>query len=133
MRVVYQEEFFHDGRGPTLIAVHLAPRSAHLTAIDYRVPDSADSPAQIQHLLFTHAQTFMFTPEEVENYASDIINWADTKNGALVSLGRSPWLESFSPLHLSKCEHFHAMFYDEFLDVLCEAITIKDGAYVHEL
>ena len=133
MRVVNPAEFFHDGRGPTLVAVHLAPHSAHLIAIDYRVPDSVDDPAQIQHLLFTRAQTFMFTPEEVENYASNVIHWASTKNGALVSLGRSPWLESFSPMHLGKCEHFRAMFYDEFLDVICEAVAIRDGAYADGL
>jgi hypothetical protein len=129
MRVVYPEEFFHDGRGPTLVAVHLAPHSAHLIAIDYRSPDSVDRPVPVQHLLFAHAQTFMFTPEEVENYAANAVDWSQTQSGALVSLGRSPWLESFSPMHLGKCEHFRAMFYDEFLDVVCEGVVIKSGAY----
>ncbi len=129
MRIVHLKDFFHDGRGPTLVAVHLASHSAHLLAIDYRLPDSQLVPAPLQHLKFVRAQVYMVTPEEVENYASTSVNWGATNGGALVSLGRSQWLESFNPFHLSKCEHFRAMFYDEFFDVICEDIQVGQGAY----
>jgi hypothetical protein len=129
MRVVHPKTFFHDGRGPTLVQVHLSSKSSHLEAIDFKVPDSEDSPAPVQHLKFVHAQTFMFTPEEVESYETTQVDWGATGMGAMVSLGKSAWLKSFSPRHLEKCEHYKVMFYDEFLDVICEQVLLEDGAY----
>jgi hypothetical protein len=129
MRVVHLEGFFHDGRGPTLLKVHLAPRSAHLEAIDFKAPDSEDKPAPVQHLQFVRAQAFLFTPEEVENYTTSLVDWGATQMGALVSLGRSPWLQTFNPVHLQHCEHYKAMFYDEHLDVICEQVLLKSGPY----
>ena len=126
MHVVHQTEFIHDGRGPELLAVHLAPQGSRLLAIDFRNPDST----LVQHLNFRGAQTYMFTPEEAENYLRSSVDWGATGGGSLVSLGRSDWLESFSPAHISRCSHFRVMFYDEFLDVLCESITVADGPYV---
>jgi hypothetical protein len=132
MRVVHADSFFHDGRGPTLVAVHHAPKSAHLLAIDFKAPDSEAAPAPIQHLRFVRAQAFMFTPEEVENYETTLVNWGKTGMGALVSLGKSSWLRSFGQQHLAACEHFRVMFYDEYLDVICEQVHVKSGPYVPE-
>jgi len=112
-----------------LISVHLAKNGSHLLAIDFRNPDST----QVQHLKFQCAQTYMFTPEEVESYAFASFDWGATEGGALVSLGRSSWLDSFSPAHLSLCNHFRVMFYDEFLDVLCESITVAEKPYASGL
>lgn len=133
MRIVHAEQFFHDGRGPTLVAVHLAPDSAHLEAVDFKLPDSQDNPAPVQHLRFVKAQTYMFTPEEVENYRTSAVNWGATNAGSMVSLGKSAWLHSFSPIHLDRCEHYKIMFYDEFLDVLCEQVLIQGGPYTGEI
>jgi len=130
MRVVDPQKFFHDGRGPTLRAVHLAPNSAHLEAIDFVPPDTEQNPGAVFHLRFIKAQAYMFTPEEVENYARSEVNWGETNMGALVSLGRSSWLQSFSPRHLGNCEHFRAMFYDELLDVICEDVLVVPGQFV---
>jgi hypothetical protein len=129
MHVVHRTEFFHEGRGPELLSVHLAKGSSHLLAIDFRNPDST----QVRHLKFQQAQAYMFTPEEVENYARTSVDWGATDGGSLVSLGRSSWLESFSPRHLARCSHFRVMFYDEFLDVLCENVNVFDGAYASGL
>ncbi len=71
----------------------------------------------------------MLTPEEVENYGISPTNWSDTGKAAIVSFGRSDWLESFSPQHLRRCKHFRVMFYDEFLDVICEAVIAQAGPY----
>jgi len=71
----------------------------------------------------------MFTPEEVENYAGSNVDWSKTGRSAIVSLGRSPWLLSFSPRHLEKCAHFKVMFYDEFLDVICWDVKVGSGLY----
>ena len=95
-----------------------------LKAIDYVNPDGA-----AWHLCFVQSQVFMFTPEEVENYATTSVNWADTGNGAIVALGRSSWLESFNPYHLTECKHFRVMLYDQFLDVICHDIVPHQGRY----
>lgn len=129
MRVVHPTKFFHDGRGSTLREVHLAPNSAHLEAIDFIPPDTETSPAPVFHLRFVKAQAYMFTPEEVENYAASELNWRETNMGALVCVGRSDWLKSFSQRHLDKCEHYRAMFYDEILDVICEDVLVVPGQF----
>jgi len=41
-----------------------------------------------------------------------------------------PWLRSFNPHHLVICQHYRNMFYDEFLDILCERVKSKKGGYV---
>jgi len=71
----------------------------------------------------------MFTPDELVDYSRSSLDWSAAEGAALVSLGRSSWLNSFSLVHLSRCSHFRAVFYDEILDVLCESIDVADGPY----
>jgi hypothetical protein len=127
IRAIHSEHFFHDGRGPTLESVHFWPESYSLAAIDFVLPD--DSP--IKHLVFARPQVFIFTPEEVANYSTSPVPWSKIDHAALVSLGKSDWLNSFAPTHLGNCEHFRAMFYDEYLDIICEDILVGEGRYVH--
>jgi hypothetical protein len=122
---VLGERFYHDGRGPTLVRVHYSDTGSTITAADYQNPDESE----MRHLVFQASQVFMFTPEEVENYETNEINWADTTKAAIVNMGRSPWLRSFAQTHLSQCQHYRVMFYDEYLDVICEGIEAKGGAY----
>ena len=129
MKVIAKSLFYHDGRGPQLVRVHLAPRSSHLLAIDYSPPDCDDINIGLRHLLFSKAQVYMFTPEEVENYQTTAVNWGATDRGAMVSLGKTQWLRSFSQRHLERCEHYRVMFYDEFLDVICEGVAPAEGPY----
>ncbi len=128
MRIVHAKSFYHDGRGPTLLNVHIASGSSQLLAVDFALPDAGREDPN-HHLRFVGAQAFLFTPEEVENYETAKVDWSATGKGALVSLGESSWLKSFSPQHLSKCEHFKVMFYDEFLDVICEQVLIESGVF----
>jgi hypothetical protein len=130
IRVVCGETFYHDGRGPTLVCVHLDRGSACLRAIDYELPDSDGSPPWKRHLLFHRAQVFMFTPEEVENYLTSVVDWSATDYGAMVTLGKSTWLSSFNQQHLERSEHYRAMFYDVLLDVVCERVTTEPGYFV---
>jgi len=125
MYPVHASEFFHDGRGPELVAVHFSPNSSHLLAVDFRNPDSSET----RHLVFTGAQSFMFTPDEVVGDTAGDVEWGSTQGGALVSLGRSAWLESFNQAHLEKCEHLRAMFYDQQLDLICEDVSIHKGGF----
>jgi hypothetical protein len=127
MKAILAEQFFHEGRGPELLRVHLSPHGASLVACDFLTPD--DTPDQVKHLRFLKPQAFMFTPEEVENVRASVTDWAQTGNAALVSLGRSSWLESFSPERLATCQHYRAMFYDYYLDIICEGVEVHSGGY----
>jgi len=122
---LHAEVCWHDGRGPDLKQVHYDASGTVLRAIDYSNPDG-----NTRHLLFAKPQVFMFTPEEVENYGTSVVNWIDTGKAALVCLGRSPWLTSFNPCHLNECLHFRVIFYDDFLDVICEGIDVQLGFYL---
>lgn len=122
--------FYHDGRGPELLKVHYGQDGLPLLAIDFVNSDYEECDNKnIKHILFVKPQVFMFTPEEVFNYAAFPIDWAKYGKAALFCLGRSPWVLSFAPRHLIACSHFRAMFYDEFLDVICEGIEVREGRF----
>ncbi len=125
IHALHVESFWHDGRGPVLEQVHYNENGTLLTAIDYRNSDGAGG-----HLVFIKCQVFMFTPEEVENYGASALNGHDTGKAALFCLGRSQWLASFAQHHLKECFHFKVMFYDEFLDVICQDIVVQRGFYI---
>jgi hypothetical protein len=125
---VLRDLFYHDGRGPSLQAAHLAPGGLHLLAIDYLLPNAAHLVDDLRHLEFVGPQVYMVTPEEVENYSKPH-PWGPD-GVAIVSLGRSEWLNGFNPRLLEKCEHFRVMFHDELLDVICVAIKSHVGGYL---
>jgi hypothetical protein len=129
LKPILRESFYHDGRGPELQKVHYAGNGIVLKAIDYFNPDDEHKTETLKHLLFLRPQVFMFTPEEVYDYRS-AMNWAEYGNAAIVCLGKSKWLQSFSPRHFSKCLHYQVMFYDEFLDVICEGIEAKPKGFI---
>jgi len=126
---ILRESFYHDGRGAELQKVHYAGQGVVLKAIDYFNSDDEHQPESLRHLLFLRTQVFMFTPEEVYNYGSGT-NWSEYENAAIVCLGKSKWLKSFSPQHLENCLHYQVMFYDKFLDVICEGIEAKPNGFV---
>lgn len=128
-RVVHREAFYHDGRGPELQGFHVSRRGARLRAIEYYLPDEVYEPGNLRHLVFAKPQVFMVTHEEVENYGISPVAWHLCGGGALVSLGKSSWLHSFNQRHLANCEHFRIMLYDQFIDVICENVEAKLGAY----
>jgi hypothetical protein len=125
-------QFHHEGRGPELQKVHYGGRGNILVAIDYFNPEDEYTPSNLKHLLFLRSQVFMFTPEEIHNYTSGV-EWNKLDKAAAVSLGESSWILGFNPQHLSKCEHFQIMFYDQILDVICEGIEAKQGGYIGQV
>jgi hypothetical protein len=127
MRVVLKSQFYHDGRGPELRRTHYSRTGSIILAVDYVLPDASSD--EVWNIRFLKSQVFMFTPEEVENYIATSPPWAGTDRGAAICFGRSKWLESFSTRHLQRCEHFKLMFYDEYLDVICEGVEAARGAY----
>lgn len=126
---ILRESFYHEGRGPELQKVYYVGNGTILKAIDYFNPDDEFIPDRMKHLLFEKPQIFMFTPEEVYNDSSDI-QWHKYNNAAILCLGKSNWLESFSPRHLNRCLHYQVMFYDHYLDVICESIEAKLGSFI---
>ena len=126
---ILQDVCYHDGRGPELQAVHYAVHGRKIRAIEYFNPDDVYSPENIKHLRFIKPQVFMFTPEEVYRPQSEENYGAKFPPAAIISLGKSPWLLSFSQQHLTKCNHFQIMFYDEYLDIICEDIVFGQGTY----
>lgn len=126
-QAVLRDWMWADGRGPELQRVYYV--RSQLRALEYLNPDWR-SEADVRHLLFDRTQVSMFTPEEVHNYADGGIKWGPTiDQAAVVNLGRSNWLLSFAQLHLERCSHYRLMFYDEFLDVICEGISAGQGPY----
>ena len=60
----------------------------------------------------------------------DEVRWGALINqAAIVNFGKSEWLLSFSQQHLARCKHYRLMFYDGYLDVICENITAENGPY----
>lgn len=131
-RPIGVEHFYHDGRGPELRRVHWSrPQSCALRAIEYFCPDDTYDDAHLRHVRFVGPQAFMFTPEEVINYASSrVASFGQHHPAAALDHDHSEWLLSFNPRHLGRCRHFQLLFYDELLDVLCEELDFRAGAYL---
>lgn|SRR5215813_7128732 len=130
-RGVLRTWLWTEGRGPKLRRVHYtgtrAPHPVRLRALDYLNPNWG-SDVEIRHLEFNQARVWMFTSEEVHNYGRDGISWgAAIDHAAAVNLGKSEWLLSFAQQHLDRCNHYRIMFYDEFLDVICESVGACRG------
>lgn len=120
--------FYHDGRGPELQRTHWSTLGAQLQAIEYFNPDDVYDEASIKHVRFAGLQVVMITPEEVIDYgnlASDL----EQSRAAMLDLGKSVWLQSFSQRHLSSCRHFQLMFYDQLFDIICERVTCHLGRF----
>ncbi len=122
---IFTDQFYSDGRGPELQRVHWALDGQVLRAIDFTNPDET----QMRHVFFQSVQVFMFTPEEVISYLSLDPVWSTFRRAGIVCLGKSPWLQSFAPHHLSNCDHYQLMFYDEMVDVICEQLVVREGRY----
>jgi hypothetical protein len=126
-QVVLRDWIWAEGRGPVLRRIYYT--HTQLKALEYLNPDWS-SEADVRHLLFHKVQVSMFTPHEVYSYHRDEIKWGPAiDQAAVVNLGRSDWLLGFAQLHLERCNHYRIMFYDEFLDVICEDISAGQGPY----
>jgi hypothetical protein len=66
-----------------------------------------------RHLIIHKEQVHKYTPEEVYNSSRDELRWGASINpAAMVDLGKSDWLLSFTQRHLGKCRHDRVTFYD---------------------
>jgi hypothetical protein len=128
IKPILQDVCYHEGRGPELQAVRYAFEGRIIRAVEFLNPDDAADNG-IKHLEFIKPQVLMWTPEEVYNNLKNKGHWTEFRPAAVISLGKSPWLLSFSPQHLTRCSHFQIMFYDEYLDIICESIVFSAGLY----
>lgn len=127
---ILQESFYGEGRGPELNRVHFIGSARRiLRAIDYFNADDEFSNRNLWHLVFVRPQVFMFTPEEAYNHATSPVRWGEIPRVWAVVLRNSSWFQSFSSQHLGKCQHYQFMFYDKYLDVICEGIETRLGGY----
>ncbi|WP_315712519.1 MULTISPECIES: hypothetical protein [unclassified Bradyrhizobium] len=126
---ILRDWIWADGRGPELRRGHFFGHGLNLIALDYLNPDWA-SEDDMRHLILHKVQVHQVTPEEVHDYSREIVSWGPAiDQAAVVDLGKSDWLLSFAQRHLARCRHFRIMFYDEYVDVICESITAAHGAY----
>jgi hypothetical protein len=124
-----RDQIWASGRGPELRRVHIPPRSASIVAIDYLNPD-ARSDNEMKHLVIHRPQVSMTTPEEVYSYSADKIDWGPPpRQAAVVNLGKTEWLRSFAQRHLTQCNHYRILFYDQIIDLICEGISAEAGPY----
>ncbi len=126
---VLRDAFWSEGRGPELRCIHYTVIGTSIAAIDYLNPDWKSERNDLRHLAFRGVQTFMVTPEEVHNFATDEVKWGEVGGAAIANLHRSKWLLSFDQQHLSRCNHYRILFYDQIVDILCEAIVPGLGSY----
>lgn len=112
VRPLFSDQFFHNGRGPVLERVHWAHHGAVLAAIDYFNPDTR-GPIDLRHVRYG-----TLGDHAVVHHPA-----------GLFDLGRTPWLESFSPQYLTACRHFRLKFHDELFDVICMAVTCQTGGF----
>jgi hypothetical protein len=125
--VIFPREFYSDGRGPSLVRAFWDSEDATtLVAIEYRNPDARQD--ELKHVRFFGVQVAMFTPEEVIG-AEQTLDSERERPGAAMNYGRSDWLQSFNQQHLSHCDHYKLLFYDDMLDLICESIEFSDGLY----
>jgi len=129
---IHQSMFYRDGRGPELQRVYWGLRGVRLDAIEYYNPDDVYDEVSLKHVRFEGFQVAMITPEEVIEYSELGPRLASTGPAAMFDLGKSEWLRSFSPRHLSACHHFQLMFYDDLLDIICERVSCHCGRYARE-
>jgi len=130
MKPIHADLFYHEGRGPQLVKVYWCGRGQVLKAIDF-IPPDAEKSEDISHLIFEKPQVVEIIPEEVIGYSDLSLNEALTNHGpaALFDAGKSEWLKSFSPTHLSRCTHYRIMFYDELFEVIAESVEARKGKY----
>jgi hypothetical protein len=127
--VVLRDSIWAEGRGPELRSARYRSNGLGLVALEYLNPDWT-SEADLRHLVIHQAQVHMFTPHEVYNFARDEVRWGPPiDQAAVVNLGKSEWLLTFSQQRLARCSHYRIMFYDEYLDLICENISVESGPY----
>jgi len=117
-RPIFEQAFYHDGRGPELQRAVWNHSGIILAGFEYFNPDDVYQPANLKHLQLVRVEAYSMTGEEVHGNTCAI---PDSK-AAIWLIENSLWLPQFQQRHLSGCNHYQIMFYDEIYDVVCKEI-----------
>lgn len=121
--ILLEHEFHHDGRGPELQRVVWIHNGVILRGFEYYNPEDAYEEEYIKHLELVGLEAYSMAGEEVH---SNILATGES-NAAIFKVVNSPWLKQFNPSHLTECDHYQIMFYDEIYDVICKEIKAGKG------
>lgn len=116
---IFEKEFYHDGRGPTLDKVVWERNGIILKGFEFYNPDDNNK----KHIILEQVESFAFASEEVHGN----ILCSRKSNAALFRVDNSIWKSQFNQRHIAQCNHYQIVFYDEIFDVICRNIIIGNG------
>lgn len=123
IKPVFEDNFYHDGRGPELQKVHWKHNGAVLIGFEYFNPNDVYVPENLKHVILHNVEAFCMSSDEVHG---NIVANGNT-NAAIHEIIDSNWMATFNQRHLSNCKHYQIMFYDEIYDVVCEGLLFGSG------
>lgn len=122
-RTVLEQSFYHDGRGPELQRVIWAHNGIILIGFEYFNPDDVYEPEHLKHLKLVGVEAYSMASEEVHGNICAVPG----SRAAIWLIEDSEWLSQFQQWHLTDCNHYQIMFYDEIYDVVCKEIIPGKG------
>ncbi len=120
---VFENEFYHDGRGPELIKVIWEHEGSVLKGFEFFNPDDERFEENIKNVTLVKAEVFSCAGEEVHG---NILCNGNSK-AAIFRILNSTWIKQFIPIHLEDCSHYQIVFYDDIYDVICQDIRVGTG------
>jgi hypothetical protein len=120
---VLENEFYHDGRGPELQRAVWKSSGTVLVGFEYFNPDDIYEETHLKNIKLVGVEAFAMASEEVHG---NILANGDCK-AAIFKVENSDWLRSLNPTHLSECNHYQIIFYDEIFDIICKTIEVGIG------
>ena len=123
---LYQNEFYHDGRGPELHRVIWVQEGKVLKGFEYFNPDDEYKEENIKCLILDGVEVILSAGEEVHG---NILSNRKSKS-AIFKVFDSAWFKQFNPRHLDGCSHFQIMFYDEIYDIICRGVKFGRGRII---
>ncbi len=129
MTPMFDEVFYHDGRGPELQRVIWSGgHFSDLFGFEYFNPDDKYEASNLKHLRLKRVEAYAMAGEEV--HGNILAN--SSSRAAIYRVEESDWMKSLNPYHLENCHHFQLIFYDEIFDVICEEIIPGSGPLADE-
>ena len=125
---LFEDSFYHDGRGPELQKVIWLNEGKDLKGFEYFNPDDKYTDENLRHLILEKVEAFSMAGEEVHG---DIVISGKSK-AAIFKIEDSLWLKQFNPTHLADCAHYQIVFYDEIYDVICRDIKLGKGKITND-
>ena len=122
----FENDFYHDGRGPELQKVRWGRNGIILRGFEYYNPDDEHTEGNLRYLRIDKLEVYSMAGEEV--HGNILANGKTT--ASIFEVPKSKWLSSFNQSHLKHCEHYQIMFYDEIYDVICGELLFGQGRLV---